>query len=97
MERNTSTLRNILFDEIDGLKNGTSEPRRAMAVARLAQQIIQTAKVEMEFYRLQSKAEDAGKTLELGAMSLGERAALAVEHTTAACAPTAAKEPEPSE
>lgn len=74
MARDTSNLRDILFDELDALRNGTADPRRSMAVARLAQQIIGTAKVEMDFHKLRLRAEADGKELVLGSMDLGQRA-----------------------
>lgn len=74
MARDTSTLRDILFDELDALRSGNGDPKRAQAVANLAQQIISTAKVEMDFHKLQMKAEAVGKDLVLGSMDLGQRA-----------------------
>lgn len=72
-------LRDVLFDELDALRNGSADPKRAQAVAKLAQQIISTAKVEMDFHKLQMRAETMGKDLVLGSMGLGQRAAPAVE------------------
>lgn len=75
MARDTSTLRDILFDELDGLRDGSSDPKRAAAVAKLASQIISTAKVEMEYHKLSMRAKAAGQELLLGSMDLGARAA----------------------
>lgn len=74
MARDTSALRDILFDELEGLRNGTSEPKRASAVAKLASQIISTAKVEMEYHKLAMRAKAQGEELRLGSMDLGARA-----------------------
>ena len=79
MARDTSTLRGILFDELESLRNGTSEPKMASAVAKLASQIIGTAKVEMEFHKLAAKMKAQGGELVLGAMDLGERAVVVDE------------------
>lgn len=46
--RTTAGLRDILFDEIDRMRSEDGDPQRAMAVANLSKQIINTAKVEME-------------------------------------------------
>lgn len=79
MARDTSMLRDVLFDELESLRDGSTDPKRAQAVAKLAQQIISTAKVEMDFHRLQMQAEATGKNLVLGSMDLGQRVAPAVK------------------
>jgi hypothetical protein len=48
VERNSAGLRNALFDEIDALRRGDGDPQRAMAVAKLAQNILATAKMEYD-------------------------------------------------
>jgi hypothetical protein len=47
-ERNSAGLCDALFDEFDLLRNGKSDPHRAAAVAKLAVQIINTKKLEIE-------------------------------------------------
>lgn len=79
MARDTSTLRDILFDELEALRDGTSEPKRAAAVAKLSAQIIGTAKVELDYHKLALQAKASGEELVLGSMDLGGRAALAVQ------------------
>lgn len=79
MARDTSALRGILFDEMDALRAGTADTRRSAAVAKLAQQIISTAKVEMEYHKLAMRASAQGMQLVLGSMDLGSRAEPAVE------------------
>ena len=81
MTHNTNTLRGILFDELISLRAGSSEPRKAAAVAKLAQQIISTAKVEMDYHRLMMQAKEKGEELALGSMTLGTDAVPAVEHS----------------
>jgi hypothetical protein len=44
-------LRDVLFDEIDHLRDGSGNPTRAIAVAKLACQIINVVKVEVEYQR----------------------------------------------
>lgn len=46
--RTTKGLCNVLFDELDLLRNGKSNPHRAAAVAKLAVQIINTKRLEIE-------------------------------------------------
>ena len=47
-ERTSSGLCDALFEEFDMLRNGLSDPHRASAVAKLAVQIINTKKLEIE-------------------------------------------------
>lgn len=49
--RTSSGLRDTLFDELDRLRNGESEPFKAAAVAKLAVQIINTAMLEVHLNR----------------------------------------------
>lgn len=79
MARDTSTLRDILFDELDALRGGQTDPKQAQAVAKLSAQIISTAKVELEYHRLRMKATETGQELILGSMDLGARAVSAEE------------------
>lgn len=67
--RTTQGLRDILFDEIDELRGENANPEKSMTVANLAKQIINTAKVELDFTRFIASQED--KTIELGNLRLG--------------------------
>lgn len=44
-------LRDTLFEELDKLRRGDITPKQAQMVARLAQNIIDSVRVEMEAYR----------------------------------------------
>lgn len=46
--RTSAGLRDALFDELDGLRSGTSNPAKANAVAKLAGQVIDTVKMELD-------------------------------------------------
>lgn len=69
--RTTQGLRDILFDEIDGLRDGTGETDKALAVANLAKQIVNTAKVELEFHRAMHQMDLEGTPIKLGNLALG--------------------------
>lgn len=69
--RNTNTLRNVLFDEIDELRAGKGDHKKALAVAQLSKQIINIARVEMQYHDMIARQQEAGRTLKLGAMELG--------------------------
>lgn len=49
--RNSAGLRDVIFDEIDAIRNGTSNPTRANAVAKLAMGIVETVRMEIEVHR----------------------------------------------
>lgn len=73
-KRTTKGLRDILFDEIEQLRAGDGDAQRAMAVANLAKQIINIAKVELDFVKEASRQHEKGGSLELGNMQLGSAA-----------------------
>jgi len=49
--RTSEGLRNILFDEIDGIRNGTSDVKQANAISKIAKTIVEATKLEMEYSR----------------------------------------------
>jgi hypothetical protein len=56
--RTSSGLRDALFDELDALRAGESNPQRAQAVSKLACQVINSVKMEIEFHsHVQSATE----------------------------------------
>lgn len=71
--RTTQGLRDILFDEIAELRGKDGNPQKSMAVANLAKQIINTAKVELEFRQVMAENEASGHAvdLSLGGLRLG--------------------------
>jgi hypothetical protein len=82
--RTTQGLRDILFDEIEELRSGDGDPSKSLAVANLAKQIINTAKVELDFVRVIQAQEATGTPVKLGQMVLGSiaRAASAEKNAT---------------
>ena len=46
--RTSAGLRDALFDELDALKAGDTNPAKANATAKLADQIVNTVKLEMD-------------------------------------------------
>lgn len=49
--RTSAGLRDAIFDEIDSIRNGSSNPSRANAVAKLATGIVETVRMEIEVQR----------------------------------------------
>jgi hypothetical protein len=73
--RNTKGLRDCLFDEIEELRCGNGDPTKSMAIANLAKQIINTAKVELDFHRIIAQQAAEGTPIEMGSLQLGTDAA----------------------
>jgi hypothetical protein len=70
--RTSEGLRDILFDEIEELRTGNGDPTKSLAVAHLARQIVNTAKVEIEFQRHLQNSKAEGGAGELGSLRLGQ-------------------------
>ena len=51
VKRTSAGLRDAIFDEIDAVRNGTSNPTRANAIAKLATGIVETVRMEIEVQR----------------------------------------------
>lgn len=49
--RTSAGLRDAIFDEIDGIRTGSSNPTRANAVAKLAAGVVETVRMELEVQR----------------------------------------------
>ena len=67
--RTSVGIRDMLFDELDALRNGTSTPQRAHAIAKTAATILGSVKVELEYAKFLS---DTGKTTALPPLQLGK-------------------------
>lgn len=51
IERSFHGLREALFDEIDGLRNGTSKPDKANSTSRLAAEIVRSVSAQIDVLR----------------------------------------------
>jgi hypothetical protein len=49
--RSSAGLRDALFDELDAIRSGKSNPTRANAVAKLAAGIVETVRMELDVAR----------------------------------------------
>lgn len=64
--RTGAGLRDAIFEEIDAVRNGTSNPTRANAIAKLATSIVETVRMEIEVQRhlrMQPDSKVSGVTL----------------------------------
>lgn len=73
MNRTSSGLRNVLFDEIDSLRNGGSNPARARSLAMLANTALKSVEVEIEFHKYVSDVSKFEGGAKLGILELGTR------------------------
>ncbi len=76
VNRTSAGLRDAIFDEIDAIRNGTSNPTRANAVAKLASGIVETVRMELEVKRHLRQAapgnvEPTGQSLLGSPLTLG--------------------------
>lgn len=71
MNKTSAGLRDILFDEIDALRKPKGNPQRALAVASLAKQIINTVDLEVRFRQAAVDLTKQGFDPALGTLALG--------------------------
>ena len=62
-EKSTTGLRDSLFEVLDGLRNGTVDTQSANSMAKISTQILQTAKLELEYKKMQNRQ---GRTKAIG-------------------------------
>lgn len=66
-ERTSAGLRSALFDELDGLRKGTSNATKANAVAKLCMTIVETVRVELDVAKYAEKNKGLPATTDLAA------------------------------
>ena len=74
--RTSAGLRDAIFDEIDAIRDGSSNPTRANAVAKLATGIVETVRMEME---VQRHLNGTAKTIDEATKGLGEPLSLGAQ------------------
>lgn len=55
MIKNTEDLRQMLLGEIELIQNGKSEPGRAREISKLSNQVISSAKLDLEIAKFRDK------------------------------------------
>ena len=73
--RTSAGLRDAIFDEIDAIRGGSSNPTRANAVAKLATGIVETVRMEIEVQRHLRSSQGQMKEVPTGGL-LGSPLAL---------------------
>ena len=56
--RTSEGLRDVLFDELDSIRDGSSTASRAHAVCKLSTELIKTVQLEVEFYKNVTRGKD---------------------------------------
>jgi hypothetical protein len=59
--RSSEGLRDVLFEELDALRNGTSTPQRSNAVCKISTELIKTVELEIEFYKNVTRGKGASE------------------------------------
>lgn len=70
VSRTSGGLRSALFDEIDALRNGSSNAARARAVAMLANSVLQSVSAEIEYHKYVSDVKKHNMAEKLGVLEL---------------------------
>jgi len=74
MERTSAGLRNALFDEIDMIRSGSSNPARARALATLANTCLKSVLVEIEYHKYVNDITNKKAGIaKLGSLELGSK------------------------
>ena len=60
--RNTAGLRDALFEEWESLRDGSSNPARARSIAMMANTILQSVQVEIEYHKYVSAIDQTHAT-----------------------------------
>ncbi len=63
IERTSAGLANVMFEELESLKKGSSTPQQASAKARVANTIIAVSRLEMDYARFVSAERSDEKGL----------------------------------
>lgn len=69
--RTSDGLRCALFEEMDALRSGTSNPQRAAAMSKLAVQIINTVRMEVDYQRHVTSNPSAFEGMKTTPLKLG--------------------------
>lgn len=72
--RSTKGLRDALFDEMDSLREGKTTPHIASAMAKLAVQIINSVRLEIDYQKHVASTPGVEQALNISPILLGKAA-----------------------
>lgn len=70
MVRTSAGLRDVLFDELEGLRDGTINATKANATAKIAGAIVDTVNMEMAAFKLMQKRTSPDEDHRIPTLSL---------------------------
>lgn len=70
MERTTAGLRELLFEQIEGVRDGTVDNHKASAVAKLAMTLLKSLEVEMSYLLMRDQMDTPEDANQIGKLSL---------------------------
>ena len=70
--RTSAGLRDALFDELDGLRDGSVNATKANATAKIAGAIVDTVTMEMTAFKLLQKSSSNSPVTKVPTLALGE-------------------------
>lgn len=71
-ERTTAALRELLFEQIEGVRDGSVDAHKASAVAKLAQTLLKSLEVEMHYLELRQELGKGNAPSGLGELELAD-------------------------
>jgi hypothetical protein len=74
--RTSAGLRDAIFDELDAIRAGQSNPTRANAVAKLAGSIVETVRMEIDVQKHARSMSSKAQTHDVASFPLGSPMAL---------------------
>jgi hypothetical protein len=80
--RTSAGLRDVLFDELEDLKAGNSNPARARSVAMLANSLLQSVAVDIEYHKYVSDISAKHSGAKLGTIEMGRQTPLSGREDT---------------
>jgi hypothetical protein len=72
MAKKIQDLRETLFDTIEGIKNGKIDVEKAKAITNIAQVLVNSAKVEVDFLKNVNQQGNTGFISDSGKKQIGQ-------------------------
>jgi len=63
-KRSSQGLREMLFDELDNIRNGKSNPQRANAITKASAVILDSAKLEVQYAKFMNELGNGKNTVD---------------------------------
>jgi hypothetical protein len=70
IKRTSTGLKEALFEELDSLRNGESNPAKSNAIAKLATQVVNICRIEIDVQKHITSTRDNSKTIDVPGVAL---------------------------